>query len=478
MRGRGLMTDTAEGRLQTALSDHARAPQDLAPLRAICALLMELKREDELAPFASKALALSPRDTLFVHMRGEAYRLCGQPFDALATWRHYAALPWTPQFLKYQIGVNLAATGDLEGGIATLTGSWEAAKQAGDPIAAPAEHMLGDALLKTARPEGFRHFLARNQGDSGNYRPPDIPAWTGEAKLKGRRLLVTHQLGFGDQFLFFACVADWRAAGASVMITCDPQIHLLLQASLPDCVVESAARPIECHIPLPETLSASVRAFAPDLHVSLLHLPMLKATVQSGAPYFRPYIKAPSSARSVAEEWAGDLRSAHPGNALIGFFWDCSQRHFPDLGATMRCWASRRSLPLAQVERLIATPAPVHFINLHHPTVQNLAGAPAGDISSYAPGIRDFADTAACIEQLDAVIAVDSGVANLSAMMGKPTTVLTPHASDWRWGAQGAATPWMSGVKVLRQSVPGDWSTVIDEALINLAAMAPPAAKR
>jgi hypothetical protein len=66
---------------------------------------------------------------------------------------------------------------------------------------------------------------------------------------------------------------------------------------------------------------------------------------------------------------------------------------------------------------------------------------------------------------LDAVVAVDSAVANLGAMMGQLTVVLTHSSGDWRWGTHGSATPWLDNVKVLRQTLPGDWSTVVDETI-------------
>jgi ADP-heptose:LPS heptosyltransferase len=107
----------------------------------------------------------------------------------------------------------------------------------------------------------------------------------------------------------------------------------------------------------------------------------------------------------------------------------------------------------------------IHFVSLQHPAVEAVAGTPAANVSRYYPGIKDFAETAACIEQLDAVVAVDSVVSNLSAMMGKHTVVLTHTSGDWRWGTRGASTPWLHNVTVLRQKLAGDWSTVAEEAI-------------
>jgi hypothetical protein len=47
--------------------------------------------------------------------------------------------------------------------------------------------------------------------------------------------------------------------------------------------------------------------------------------------------------------------------------------------------------------------------------------------------IRDFADTAAIIQQLDLVISVDTALAHLALTMRRETWVILPMATDWRW---------------------------------------------
>ena len=455
--------------LQRALAAHALAPEDLAALNDICLALIELKRDGELLPWAEKALTLDPRNIEFVCLRAHCLTLLGRHFEAIATWLHYASLPWNTTFYQLNLGHSLEMAGDFERGIPMLRRAWQGAAADNAPLAPVAERLLGEALLKTGLPQGFNHWLARNQDNSGSYRPDGVPSWTGEQDLRGKRLLVTNQLGFGDQFLLFSCLSHWLAAGAIIMVSCDSQIHALMKAALPQCTVVSAERPLDRGAPLPEALRDAVRAFAPDLHITLLHLPVLAAArTTPPTPYFTPYIQAPLTERNIAAEWVQDLRAKHSGKRLVGLFWDCSQRHFIEASSIDRYWAAARSLPLAAVNRLVSdaqVEPNIHFVSLHHPAAQPLAGIPSGNLGQYDPGIEDFADTAACIEQLDAVIAVDSGVANLSAMIGKPTAVLTPVSCDWRWGSQGSITPWMDNVSVLRQTLTGDWDTVVDDAI-------------
>jgi hypothetical protein len=455
--------------LQAALAAHAQAPDSLAPLHDICSALLELNLDEEALPWADKALALDPRRPRFVYLRAHALTLLGRHFDAAATWLHYASLPWKLPFYHLELGRNLAMVGDFDRGISLLNSAWRAALAAGDPIALVAERRLGEAMLKKGDAEGFTHWLALNQGICFNYRPDGVPDWTGAEDLSGKRILLTHQLGFGDQFLLFSCVSRWLAAGVSLMITCDFKIHKVIQQSLPQCVVVGAESPTDYNTPLPKALLPAVQAFRPNIHVSLLHLPML--AVRQAAlpgPYFRAYVEAPLPERNFAVAWAHSLRLRHSGKALIGLCWDCVFRHSYHLAAEQRCWAARRSLPLQELNRLVCDAGVrgrTHFVFLQPPAAEQFTGAPAENISSYTPGIKDFADTAACIAELDAVITVDTAVANLSAMMGKRTVVMAHSSCDWRWGSQGPTTPWMDNVKVLRQVSPGDWSTVVDEII-------------
>jgi len=78
--------------------------------------------------------------------------------------------------------------------------------------------------------------------------------------------------------------------------------------------------------------------------------------------------------------------------------------------------------------------------------------------------IKDFADTAALIENLDLVISVDTVVAHLAGALAKPVWTLLPVVPDWRWLLDREDCPWYPTMRLFRQSSPGDWPNVIGRA--------------
>jgi tetratricopeptide (TPR) repeat protein/ADP-heptose:LPS heptosyltransferase len=82
-------------------------------------------------------------------------------------------------------------------------------------------------------------------------------------------------------------------------------------------------------------------------------------------------------------------------------------------------------------------------------------------IHDLTPDIRDFADTAAIIEQLDLVITTDTVVAHLSGAMNKPCWVMLPYAPDWRWGLDTYESPWYPSIHLYRQKKSGEWRELI-----------------
>ena len=84
--------------------------------------------------------------------------------------------------------------------------------------------------------------------------------------------------------------------------------------------------------------------------------------------------------------------------------------------------------------------------------------------------MRDFADTAAALEELDLLICVDTSIAHLAGAMGKPCWVLLPQRkTDWRWLRDRDDSPWYPvGMRLFRQPRRGDWAEPIERVRVAL----------
>ena len=94
------------------------------------------------------------------------------------------------------------------------------------------------------------------------------------------------------------------------------------------------------------------------------------------------------------------------------------------------------------------------------------------DLDPAASGARDFAETAAIVAGLEAVVTVDTSVAHLAGALGKPCFILMPRpASDWYTNWHDDRSPWYPSVRLIRQRTAGDWAGVIGDLAAALAGL-------
>ena len=160
--------------------------------------------------------------------------------------------------------------------------------------------------------------------------------------------------------------------------------------------------------------------------------------------------------------WQGRLPVA---SCRVGLVWKGAAAHKND---------QRRSLPsLATLAPLWQIPG-VAFISLQKGQGEDEAAAAQGSasppITALGADIRDFADTAAIVAQLDLVICVDTAIAHLAGALNKPCWVLLPaFNTDWRWLLDRNDTPWYpKALRLFRQSRIDDWQDCLDAVTVAL----------
>lgn len=272
--------------------------------------------------------------------------------------------------------------------------------------------------------EGWREFEWRWQveGLPTPRRAFPGPAWQGEDPA-GKRILVFWEQGFGDTIQLSRYVPELKARGATVIFEAQPNLLRLFQG-LPwiDELVAYGQ-------PLP--------AF--DAHVPVMSLPRLLKVDPDPARCNAPYLKADPG---LTAEWG--RRLSHCRGFRVGLVWagnpafDASQFRSPGL---------ERFARLFDLEG-------VNFLSLQvgeaRKDLQERAGfaSPIQDIGAH---LRDFADTAAVVANLDLVISSDTGMLHICGAMGRPAWAMISYPADWRWRLEGDVSHWYPSVSLFRQ---------------------------
>ena len=101
--------------------------------------------------------------------------------------------------------------------------------------------------------------------------------------------------------------------------------------------------------------------------------------------------------------------------------------------------------------------------------LQALSATPL--IHDLAGQFADFADTAAAVMHMDAIVMTDSSLAHLAGSLGKPVINLLQYKPYWLYGTDQRMNAWYPSMRAIRQSAPGEWSPVFAQARQVLAAL-------
>ncbi|TKC91563.1 tetratricopeptide repeat protein [Trinickia terrae] len=267
-----------------------------------------------------------------------------------------------------------------------------------------------------------------------------LPRWHGEP-IGDRTLLVKAEQGFGDTLQFIRFLPLVRERTARVVIEVQPELMPLvapLGAQWHVKVVERGA-------PRP----------AADLYCPLLSLPLALGMTADTLPSRMRYLDVP---KDYQRRWRGSL-GGH-AKRKIGLAWS---------GRIQA--GENRAIPLAALDPLFAlegidwivlqrdlSAAERHALDTH----PRAASIHRFDDQFAGRRIGDFADTAAIVDRLDAVVSIDTSIAHLAGALGKRLWLMLPLAADWRWFVGSDTSPWYPSARLVRQNTPGAWEEVID----------------
>jgi tetratricopeptide (TPR) repeat protein len=244
--------------------------------------------------------------------------------------------------------------------------------------------------------------------------------------LKGKKVRVIHEQGFGD-FLMCARYLDLlRNAGAEVFVDCPKQLASLFN-------------PHYCP--------------NPDHTFMMMSLPRLFKEIPNA-----PFIQAPKNKQIIGSGFKVGIafEAKKPFNNNIQVVERDGNLHIVPHPANLAYLsAPKRSLPHDFFDPFFRDG--VRFNNLQVDT---------SHYAMYNLKAEDFSELADFVDGMDLIITIDTALAHLAGAMGKKTWLLLPYNCDWRWGASGENTIWYPSMKLFRQSRRGDWNSVQDKVLM------------
>lgn len=393
------------------------------------------RRLDEAQAAARQAIALKPSYTEAHLQLAAAQRDSGQIDSAIEALRASLGQGVNRHIVLNNLGNSLALAGKLDEAREAL----EQSVEAGPNMPQAHWNLSIICLMQGDYERGFAEQEWRLKHPASGARKFAQPMWDGKP-LAGRSILLHAEQGFGDAVQFSRYASRIGKGGGRVILEVPPELKRLLST------VDGVDEIVAMGDPLPPF----------DLQAPLMSLPFLfKTTVQS-IPSEIPYLKTDPA---LVQQWRAQMNT-QSGERKVGLVWAGRPTHRNDVN---------RSISLLKFAPLAGVPG-IRWYSLQ---LGPAAGQPRPeglDLIDLTGDINDFADTAALLANLDLLISVDTAAVHVAAALGLPVWVLLPEAlPDWRWGLQGASTPWYPSARLFRQPARGDWESVLRNVAAELA---------
>ena len=386
-------------------------------------IMIGLKRHQEAIDYATKAVKLDPNNISVILNRGRIYSLTDNTLRAISDYEKVKQLNPKDIDTYYNLGIAYYELGSFDKALEQLKKGLELY-----PDSAHLYNIRSTINLLLGNFEhGFREYEARLVlSDKRSTPRPEMfhrPRWDGVSPLFGVKLLLATEQGYGD-IIQFSRYIDILAekTGAEIILAVEEYMAPLLKNIKGVSAI----------------VNTEINQLDYDLYYPLMSLPMALKTRLDTIP--QPTRLNLARNEDIASKWQDILGSKK--NLRVGIA--CSGR--PD-----HTYNRRRSIPLAEFVK--GLPDGIEYIYLQ----PGLDQTEINEIKSHkkirfvGEHIKDFIDTAELIHNVDLVVTIDTGVAHLSATLGKETWILLHRINDWRWLRQRTDSPWYPSVKLYRQ---------------------------
>jgi tetratricopeptide (TPR) repeat protein len=275
------------------------------------------------------------------------------------------------------------------------------------------------------------------------------PEWDGKTSLKGKRLFLWGEQGFGDALQFCRYIPllakKVNEMGGKISYCCFTLLQDLFKSSFGHVVdgdiIDDKTRP------LPDF----------DFHLPLLKLPLIFDTTVDSIPQTTPYIKPSTKATLKAQKLLEQDKKLK-----VGLIWTGSHVHQRN---------PYRSVWIENYLRFVDIKN-TSFYGLQFNADQDIAKAKEHglDIIDITKHINNFDESAAIINELDLVITTCTSTAHLAGALGVPTWIMLDVNPHWVWLTERTDSPWYPKSKLYRQTEYRNWETPMNKVHADLKA--------
>jgi tetratricopeptide (TPR) repeat protein len=263
------------------------------------------------------------------------------------------------------------------------------------------------------------------------------PKWGG-SDLTGKRILLWNEQGCGDMIQFARFVPLVAARGGKPIIRCQRELVRLFRSlqGVDQVVADGDALPMF------------------DLHAPLMSLGHLLDVTRQTLNKAEPYLFADSADVQKFRDRLAELGAiSERAGYRVGIVWSGSNRFVNN---------QPRSLSLQALTPILGIDG-VQFFSLQkgEPAAQLKTTKTPQPVIDMGPELRDFADTAALLKNLDLLITVDTAPAHVGGAVGCEVWTMLSTSTDFRWAWDTDRSSWYPNMRLFRQPQPGDWASVL-----------------
>ncbi len=380
-------------------------PNQPAALYNMAVELQKLTRLDEALACYDQTLRLNPQDINALINRGNTLKDLKQYKEAIASFESALALQTNIPSAHWNKALTHILLGEYEEGWKEYEWGWQC-------------------------------------GERGKPRQYSQPTWLGAEPIAGKTILIHPEQGFGDLIQFSRYVPMLENLGAKVVLEAPSSLIELMKSLSPTVTV------IKEDEALPNF----------DMVCPLMSLPLALKTTLETIPASTPYLSVSDAKKQY---WQAKLgKKTKP---RIGIVWSGSMTNPIDNNL-----CARRNIPLLQLKPLFELPLEFHVLQKDIRPEDQAILESLSQLHCHQDELKDFADTAALIKEMDLVISVCTSVAHLSGALGHQTWVLLPYSADYRWMLNEKDSAWYPSVELIRSEKIGDWGNVLSQAIQKL----------